>query len=258
MAHFMYAPWMTSHRQQPQQHQSLSVTKRSFSTLEDQRSNIDVKTFEQLQKPFWTKPQIIQTDDGREMLAFRTGYHPKLKPRLVKSRISALKTYEGKERNIEYSKYKLNLLCQLAAGLPVEEAVKQLKFQKKKTAPLVSKVIQRTANLADIRHKIQPSALEVAECFSTRGTPIKDIKIMGRGRMGRMEHPRSHMRVVLREIDFQLKIYQARTTEEKMYWYKLQLKAEEDARLVAAEKEEEERLEREDAQRQKERDAENN
>ena len=76
--------------------------------------------------------------------------------------------------------------------------------------------------------------------------------------MGRMEHPRSHMRVVLREIDFQLKIYQARTTEEKMYWYKLQLKAEEDARLVAAEKEEEERLEREDAQRQKERDAEKN
>ena len=39
-----------------------------------------------------------------------------------------------------------------------------------------------TANFADIRHGLQPSQLEVAECFVTKGTPLKRIKPMARGR----------------------------------------------------------------------------
>jgi len=220
-------------------------------------SKINQDDFKKLQQPFWTKPQMISTDDGRELVAFRTGYHPKLKPGLVARRVSKLRTYEGKEREIKYSKWKLNLICQFAAKLPLEEALKQLQFIKKGKAPLVRKVLKRTSNLADIRHGIQPSQLEVAECFSTRGTPIKDIKPMARGRSGRMEHPRSHMRVVLREIDFQLKIYQAKSTKDKHYWFTLQQKAEADARRVAAQKEEEERLEREDEKKKLDKMAEN-
>ena len=76
----------------------------------------------------------------------------------------------------------MNLVCQFAAGLTVPEAMKQLTFLNKRMAPRVSNVIRRTANLADIRDGLQPSQLEVAECFATQGTHLKRLKIMGRGR----------------------------------------------------------------------------
>lgn len=76
----------------------------------------------------------------------------------------------------------MNLVCQFAAGLTVPEAMKQLTFLNKRMAPRVSNVIRRTANLADIRDGLQPSQLEVAECFATHGTHLKRLKIMGRGR----------------------------------------------------------------------------
>jgi len=76
----------------------------------------------------------------------------------------------------------MNLVCQFAHGLTVPEALKQLMFCQKIKAPLVAKVIRRTANLADIRDGFQPSQLEVSECFTTHGTHLKRLKIMGRGR----------------------------------------------------------------------------
>jgi hypothetical protein len=60
--------------------------------------------------------------------------------------------------------------------------------------------------------------LEVAECFTTPGSHLKRNKIMGRGRFGVMHHKISHLRVVLREIDFCLKLYQARTPSEQKNW----------------------------------------
>lgn len=128
--------------------------------------------------------------------------------------------------------------------MPLQEALTQLEFSKKGKAPLVQKVLQRTANLADIRHGLQPSQLEVAECFATKGTPLKRIKIMGRGRFGRMERKHSDMRVVLREIDFKLRIYQAPSVNQKKKWFLLQQQAERDAARAQAKREEEERLER--------------
>ena len=73
----------------------------------------------------------------------------------------------------------MNLVCQLAAGLPYQEAMTQLEFCKKSKAPLLQKVLQRTANVADMKDGLQPSQLEVAECFATRGSPLKRMKIMG-------------------------------------------------------------------------------
>ena len=195
--------------------------------------------------PTFTRPRIITEADGRQMIAFDMRPHPKLKPKLVASRVKKLRTYVGQEKDIRHSPWRLNLVCQLAAGLPLSEALTQLEFCKKGKAPLVQRVLKRTSNLADIRHGLQISQLEVAECFATKGTPLKRMKIMGRGRTGRKERKHSHMRVVLREIDFPLKIYQARTLAQKRRWYLMQMKAEQDSARAAAEREEIERLERE-------------
>lgn len=107
---------------------------------------------------------------------------PSVKPFIFKRRRNQLKTFIGKEKDIRHSPWRMNLVCQFAAGQTVPEALKQLMFCQKKHAPTVAKVIRRTANLADIRYGMQPSQLEVAECFATHGKHLKRLKIMGRGR----------------------------------------------------------------------------
>lgn len=194
--------------------------------------------------PSPTQPQIVNADDGKQYAAFMNMKYQKLKPSIVQRRLRRMKTYEGAQKNIRHSPWRLNLVCQFAAGLPLPEALTQLEFSKKWAAPLVQKVLRRTANLADIRHGIQPSQLEVAECFATKGQPLKRINPMGRGRTGRLEHKHSHMRVVLREIDFKLKIVQAKTLNQKKKWFVLQQQAEKDAARAKVERDEIERLER--------------
>jgi hypothetical protein len=49
-----------------------------------------------------------------------------LRPSVIRKRIEKLKTYHGKQNNIRGSPWKLNLVCHLAAGLPVVE-VRQLR-----------------------------------------------------------------------------------------------------------------------------------
>lgn len=121
--------------------------------------------------------------DAENFAAFaHANRHQKVKPFIIKRRIKQLRTYIGDEKNIRHSPWRMNLVCQFAAGLTVPEALKQLMFCQKRMAPLVAKVIRDTANTADRKDGLQPSQLEVAECFSTHGTHLKRLKIMGRGR----------------------------------------------------------------------------
>lgn len=215
---------------------ALCSTIRSFST------NTDVE----IQAPSLTQPSLVHSPDGRQFAAFENPkFQKKLKPYIVKRRLGRMRTYEGAEKNIRHSPWRLNLVCQLAAGMPLLDALPQLEFCKKSMAPLVQKVLKRTANLADIRDGLQHSQLEVAECFATKGSPLKRMKTMGRGRTGRMEHKHSHFRVVLREIDFKLRIYQAPSLNAKKKWFLRQKQAEADAARVRADREEVERMQRE-------------
>ena len=107
---------------------------------------------------------------------------PKLKPSVVKRRLDKCKTYIGREKGIRQSPWKLNRVCQLAAGLTLEEALTQLKFCDIKNSDLVAKVLKRTSNLSDIRDGLQISQLEVKECFTTKSLMLRRIKPMGRGR----------------------------------------------------------------------------
>lgn len=53
------------------------------------------------------------------------------------------------------------------------------------------------------------------------------------------------MRVVLREIDFKLRIYQANTVYQKKKWLQMQMIADADAEVAMAERREVQRLEEE-------------
>lgn len=149
-------------------------------------STVSSTTTSQLQQKVVlpTTPDTIADEESGDQMAiiFDTRKMPKLKPSIVQRRLAQCKTYEGRERNIRQSPWKLNRICQLAAGLTLEEALTQLQFCPLKNADLVAKVLRRTSNLADIRDGLQISQLEVAECFTTKSVMLRRIKPMGRGR----------------------------------------------------------------------------
>ena len=60
------------------------------------------------------------------------------------------------------------------------------------------------------------------------------------------------MRVVLREIDFPLKIYQAPTVNQKKRWIQRQLRAEQDAKRIQKERDEIALLQKQVQEQQKE------
>jgi ribosomal protein L22 len=157
---------------------SLQLSNRTFSTVVAK----DGKQPTSILSP--TSPTLITDDESGKQFGvlLDTRNLPKLKPSIVQRRLAQCKTYEGRERNIRQSPWKLNRICQLAAGLTLEEALTQLKFCDLKNADLVAKVLKRTSNLADIRDGLQISQLEVAQCFTTNSAMLRRIKPMGRGR----------------------------------------------------------------------------
>ena len=70
-----------------------------------------------------------------------------------------------------------------------------------------------------------------------------------------MHHKFSHIRAVLREIDFPLKIYQAKSLNQKKKWLAHQHRAERDAQAAKAKREETERLLKQQEQQLQERKA---
>ena len=169
----------------------------------------------------------------------------KLKPHITRKRIARLKTYTGNKKEIRHSPWRLNLICQLITNLPVKDALMQLQFCQKMKAPLIATLVERTARRAYHQDYLQMSQLEVAECFATHGKHLKRVKIMGRGRSGIKRRRFSHVRLVLREIDFDLKIRESYTKREKMDWFVKKLNAEKEHLEANKEREELEMLERE-------------
>jgi large subunit ribosomal protein L22 len=227
------------------------------------RSFVSTPTLERYRAPDVTagipKGLVITDPSGRRfaavdlLTASLASEKRKLKPKVIRRRIEKLKTYTGTEKNIRHSPWRLQVICKHVTGMPLTEALQQLEYLTKVKAPLVHKILKRTSNLADIRHGIQVSQLEVAECFVTHGSHLKRMKFMGRGRTGIMHHRYSHMRVILREIDFPLKIYTAKTLGEKKRWIVQQQQAQAEYEKRKVDRDEMESLERQAALKQKER-----
>lgn len=72
---------------------------------------------------------------------------------------------------------------------------------------------------------------------------------------GIMHHKFSHIRVVLREIDFPLKIYQQKTLNQKKKWLLHQQRAEQDGKAAMAKRQELEQLMKQQEAQEQERKA---
>ncbi|MGB0683051.1 MAG: 50S ribosomal protein L22 [Magnetovibrionaceae bacterium] len=106
-----------------------------------------------------------------------------------------------------YSKFmrtsprKLNLVAESIRGMPAEQALASLTFNKRRIAGDVKKVLQSAIANAENNHQLDVDRLVVAEATVGITTVMKRWKARARGRVGRIEKPFSNLRLVVREVE---------------------------------------------------------
>ncbi|ORY48731.1 ribosomal protein L22, partial [Rhizoclosmatium globosum] len=86
---------------------------------------------------------------------------------------------------------KLNLVAKVARGLPVANAIVQMKFSPKRAAAKVDQALRLAKRIADQKDK--EAVWIVKECFVGKAKYLKRMKPHARGRMGIMHHPAAHI-----------------------------------------------------------------
>ena len=114
----------------------------------------------------------------------------------------ALKDNEAKcvARMLRVSPQKLNLLAQLIRGKPVETALADLEFSRKRIAGTVKKALESAIANAENNHALDVDDLVVAEAFVGKALVMKRFHARARGRAGRVEKPFSNLTIVVREV----------------------------------------------------------
>src|SRR5262249_49322923 len=115
----------------------------------------------------------------------------------------ALSDHEAKAvtRMLRISPQKLNLVAQLIRGKKVSTALADLQFSTKRIARDVKKCLESAIANAENNHELDVDDLIVAEAHVGKALVIKRYTPRGRGRMGRIFKPFSHLTIVVREVE---------------------------------------------------------
>ena len=108
----------------------------------------------------------------------------------VQAKVTALRT----------SARKLNLVAQSIRGLPVQRALNELEFSRKRIAKDVRKALYSAISNAENNHNLDIDSLVVAEAFVGKNLIMKRFSARARGRAARIEKPFSEITIVVREI----------------------------------------------------------
>jgi large subunit ribosomal protein L22 len=102
-------------------------------------------------------------------------------------------------RMVRISPQKLNLVAASIRGLPVERALAELTFSKKRVAQKVKKLLESAVANAENNHDLDVDNLIVSEAFVGKNMVLRRFRARARGRIGRIEKPFSQMTIVVRE-----------------------------------------------------------
>ena len=97
------------------------------------------------------------------------------------------------------SPQKLNLLAQQIRGLPVQKAIDEMQFSRKRAASDVRKLLKSAVANAENNHDLDIDSLVVAEAHVGKNLVIQRIRARARGRAARIMKPFSQLTVVLRD-----------------------------------------------------------
>ena len=93
---------------------------------------------------------------------------------------------------------KARLVADLVRGNDVDEALEKLTFTRKKTAPLIKKLIESAvANAESNNQNLDIDALYVARIWVDQGAALRRWRPRAMGRATRIKKPTSHIHVVL-------------------------------------------------------------
>jgi large subunit ribosomal protein L22 len=106
-------------------------------------------------------------------------------------------------RNLRVSPQKLNLVAASIRGKPVERAMADLTFSRKRIAADVKKTLESAVANAENNHDLDVDQLVVKEAYVGKGLVMKRWRPRARGRIGRIMKPFSRLTVVVREAEEQ-------------------------------------------------------
>ena len=106
-------------------------------------------------------------------------------------------------RMLRVSPQKLNLVAQMIRGKKVASALADLEFSRKRIAKDVRKCLESAIANAENNHDLDVDDLVVAEAHVGKALVIKRFNPRGRGRMGRILKPFSHLTIVVRQVEAQ-------------------------------------------------------
>ena len=104
-------------------------------------------------------------------------------------------------RMLRVSPQKLNLVAQMIRGKKVATALADLEFSRKRISTEVRKCLESAIANAENNHDLDVDDLVVAEASVGKSLVIKRFAARGRGRMGRILKPFSHLTIVVRQAE---------------------------------------------------------
>ena len=106
-------------------------------------------------------------------------------------------------RNLRVSPQKLNLVAGLIRGKKVATALADLEFSRKRISRDVRKCLESAIANAENNHDLDVDDLVVAEAHVGKALVMKRFTPRGRGRVGRILKPFSHLTIVVRQVEAQ-------------------------------------------------------
>jgi len=102
--------------------------------------------------------------------------------------------------SVRISPRKLNLVAQSIRGLPVQRALNELEFSRKRIAIDVRKALYSAISNAENNHNLDIDNLVVAEAYVGKNLVMKRFSARARGRSARIMKPFSEITIVVREL----------------------------------------------------------
>nr|WP_269845078.1 50S ribosomal protein L22 [Marinicauda salina] len=99
------------------------------------------------------------------------------------------------------SPQKLNLVASMIRGKPVERALNDLSFSRKRVAKDVKKVLESAIANAENNHGLDIDSLVVSEAYVGKNLVMKRFRARARGRGARIMKPFSELTIVVREVE---------------------------------------------------------
>jgi len=104
---------------------------------------------------------------------------------------------------LRISPQKLNLVAQMIRGKKVATALADLEFSRKRISTDVRKCLESAIANAENNHDLDVDDLVVAEASVGKALVIKRFSPRGRGRVGKILKPFSHLTIVVRQVEAQ-------------------------------------------------------